>query len=74
MPMTDTGQIGPLAADLMDQVAAEHPDAEIGEVGIVVEVRYETHTVIEARSTEPRAWVAAALFERARMAINRLAP
>jgi hypothetical protein len=74
--VAERGDIGPLAVELMDQIEAEHPGATIGEVGIVVEIHdpHTDETTIVARSTERRAWVAVALFDRAVHAINRLIP
>ncbi len=69
--MAGTGDIGPLAAKLMEQIEREHPNGTVGEVGIVVEIVYEDETHIEARTTERRAWVATALFESAVRAIRR---
>lgn len=69
--MAEAGDIGPLAMELLDKIERDHPGAEVGHVGIVVELRYPDGTTIEAQCTEDRAWVASALFHRAVKAIER---
>lgn len=68
------GRIGPLAADLIEQIEREHPNAQVGEVGIVVELLEEgdAQTTIVARATSARRWVAAGLFAAGLRAIERI--
>lgn len=68
--MADTSEIGIIAADLMERIERDHPNGTIGEVGIVVEVKYEGQYTIEARCTDNRPWVASSLFEAAMRAIR----
>lgn len=68
--MPDTSEIGKLAADVMDAVQQEYgPDAQVGAIGIVVEVfPREGQTVIRTDCSAAQAWIQAGLFDAAREA------
>lgn len=63
-------RIGLVAAEIMAQIEAEHPEGRIGAVGVVVQVNYDGHQVIESRTNCDAPWVSAGLFRRAMLAFD----
>lgn len=62
----DTTPIGELASLAMESVEHHNPDGEVVSVGIVVEIAApDGRTIIEARCSEVRQYVAQALFSKA---------
>ena len=74
----DTTRVGTIAAELMENISEKYgEDATLGVVAVVVELDVpasdenehgETHIVY--RCSEPRRWIQAGLFERAKRVVN----
>jgi hypothetical protein len=77
-PVTDTSQVGVLAADLMEQLAEQYEDEdiEIGTVAVVVEISKPDEggetgwTAVQYRCSDWRAWVQTGFFHAALRAVE----
>lgn len=65
------GKVADEAMKAMESIELEYPDAEVGAVGVVVELLDGNRTVIEARSSDSRAWISAGLFRQAMRIFER---
>lgn len=61
----DTTQIGELAAQIMEDVAADYPAGEVKSVTVAVEIDLGTEHIIDARSTETRQVVVEGILRNA---------
>jgi hypothetical protein len=71
--LNDWGQVGVIAAELIDSLADSYADEEIeiGVVAVVVEITggkldEENWTAINYRCNNPKRWIQRALFEEAK--------
>lgn len=70
----DAQALGPLVADLMENLELDYPEAELGEVLLLVEIRKNDtgSTIIRHVSTDPRAHVQLGLLTLAIKSIRPL--
>jgi hypothetical protein len=65
----DTSALGQLAAELMESIEGDYPEARLGVVAVVVELDEGGATSIVYRCSDARRWVQAGLFAAAGRAV-----